>query len=448
MKNGIKAAICATLAIFSYSAFAGCASGDTLTDKPNTGIEQGVDESVGRYSTVAYFELERPQDVTIKFETDKIQKVSYKYRVLSGNEYSFRNDTLTVKSSVFEKETAGNKRIRIFVGNKYTEITVRVVSKVIYSVEDFNSIRTNMNGVYVLGNDIDFGNAPFNPIGKPVEDGESTAIFEGIFDGMGHSIKNLTIQARDWAEGEDDYGQGPSLGNPQGNGANYSNGIFMSTGGSAQIINTSFININVIGQGLNAAVAGANGGLIKNCFVSCSLSHGGWFEHSAAIAGTNGSGDAAGRIENCLVVYSSTGGSRGIADWNSGIIKNCYAAVADDYVLHLGYDSQTGKVPEGFDYDDYLESRIEYYERNPEYDNGNRIIGYEIFFGNFTVPAFPGAMDTAQGIFYKGGDIINSDVVRKEYLMNPANFPEEDGWDSDIWCFTYGAFPTLKTQTR
>ena len=57
-------------------------------------------------------------------------------------------------------------------------------------------------------------------------------------------------------------------------------------------------------------------------------------------------------------------------------------------------------------------------------------------------------MDTAQGIFYKGGDIINSDVVRKEYLMNPANFPEEDGWDSDIWCFTYGAFPTLKTQTR
>ena len=64
------------------------------------------------------------------------------------------------------------------------------------------------------------------------------------------------------------------------------------------------------------------------------------------------------------------------------------------------------------------------------------------------MPAFPGAMDTAQNIFYKAGDIINSDVVRKEYLLNPANFPEEDGWGRDIWNFTYGAYPSLKIQTR
>ena len=301
--------------------------------------------------------------------------------------------------------------------------------------------------------------------------------FEGVFAGMGHTVKNITIQARDWAEGEDNNHQGPSVGSQQGNGRNYNNGIFMSTGGSAQIINTTFSNITVNGQGLNAAVVGANGGLVKNCAVTCSLSHGGYYEHSAGIAGVNGSGDAAGRIENCIVVYSSNGGSRGFADWNNGIIKNCYAAVADDYVLHLGYDSETKSIPADFDYDDYINERIAYYAENPTYDvnqnhkgqynlengkyveapkNGDgentgeydRVVGYEIFFGNFTVPAFPGAMETSQGIFYKAGDIINSDVVRKEFLCDPDNFPEEDGWDRNVWSFVYGGLPTLKIQNR
>lgn len=478
MKKGIKTIIAVAVAICSLSAFAGCANGDgTITTRPNVGVEQGVDESVGEYSSVAYYELERPSNVKIKFEADGVQKVSFKYRVLGTKEYSFKNDTLTVNKSVFENETAGDKRLRVFVGNKYTEITLRVVSKVIYNADDFNSIRSNLNGVYVLGADIDFGNQPFFPIGKPVTDKDATGNFEGIFDGMGYSLKNITIQARDYSEGEDGNEQGPSLGNQQGNGRNYNNGIFMSTGGSAQIINTNFVNITVNGQGLAGAVVGANGGLVKNCKVTCALSHGGYYEKSAGVAGVNGSGDAAGRIENCLVVYSSNGGSRGIADWNNGIIKNCYAAVADDYVLHLGYDHETGKVPADFDYDDYINERLDYYEKNPAYtvnqnNNGkyklegdkyveadknadggytggyDRTAGFEIFFGNFTVPAFPGAMDTGNGVFYKAGDIINSDVVRKEYMLNPENFPEEDGWDREIWTFVYGAYPSLKIQSR
>lgn len=435
MRKSIKCIVCATLAVMCVSAFAGCdKKGETLTKEPNTGIEQGVSESIGKYSEVAYYELERPEDVEIKFEADKdkIQKVSFKYNVLSSDDYSFKNDVLKIKKKVFANETAGNKRIRVFVDDKYTEITLRVVTKVIYTVADFNSIRSNLNGVYVLGADIDFAGDVFHPIGKPVSKNDATGIFEGIFDGMGHSVKNLTIRAKDRGEGEDGAGQGPSLGDVVTNGANYSNGIFMSVGGSAQIINTGFININVEGQGLNAAVAGANGGLIKNCKVICQLSHAGWFEHSAGIAGTNGSGDAAGRIENCLVVYSSSaGGSRGIADWNSGIIKNCYAALADDYVLHVGYDPETKKVPDDFDYDEWVND-----------DNYNDLFGY------FTIPALPGAMDTAQGIFYKGGDIINSDVVRKEFMLDPENFPEEDGWDREVWNFEYGTFPTLKIQNR
>ncbi|MBD5131879.1 MAG: hypothetical protein HDT28_04725 [Clostridiales bacterium] len=478
MKKIMKSLIAAAVAVCCIAPLAACdANSDMLTTAPNVGISSGVAESVKHHSEVAYYELERPDDVRITFETEKIQKVSFKYRVLESKEYTFKNDVLIIDKSVFANETAGDKRIRVFVDNSYTEISVRVVSKVIYTVEDFNSIRSNLNGVFVLGADIDFANQMFFPIGKPVTSADSTGTFEGVFDGMGYSVKNITVQARDWAEGEDGVGQGPSLGGQQGNGRNYNNGIFMSTGGSAQIINTNFSNITVNGQGLVAAVVGANGGLIKNCSVTCSLSHGGYFEHSAGIAGVNGSGDAAGRIENCIVVYSSSGGSRGIADWNNGIIKNCYAAVADDYVLHVGYDKETGRVPADFDYDDYINERIEYYAANPTYaenprnegkyklENGeyveadkneegnytgqyDRTLGFELFFGNYTIPAFPGAMDTSQGIFYKAGDIINSDVVRKEFLLDPDNFPVEDGWDRDVWTFAYGSFPTLKIQSR
>ena len=212
----------------------------------------------------------------------------------------------------------------------------------------------------------------------------------------------------------------------------------MSTGGSAQIINTNFLNIKLVCQGLGGTIAGANGGLIKNCFVTCSLSTYGSMERAGGICAINGSGDAAGRVENCFVLYENAHGEqvRGIADWNNGIIKNCYAANVNDYVLHVAYDSETGDIPEDFDYDDLFNS-----------ENFN-----DLGFGWFTLPAFPGSADWGDGpggkIYYKAGDIINSDVVRKEFLCDPDNFPEEDGWDRSVWNFTYGGFPTLKIQSK
>lgn len=446
MKRTIRSLIAMALTACCVTSLAACGNDNvTLSDGPNSGIQSGVSSSISDYSALAYYELENPADVVIPFQTEKIQKVSFKYRVLDSDEYSFKDNKLTVKKSVFGGESAGDKRLRVFVDNMYVEVTVRVVTKVIYTADDFNIIRSHLNGVFVLGADIDFGNRMFWPIGKATEvtgqtyddngvahDEYASSAFEGVFDGMGHSIKNITVQAMERSEGEDQYGQGPSLGDEQGNGRNYNNGIFMSTGGSAQIINTNFVNITVDCQGLGGAVVGANGGLVKNCTVTCSLSHKGYYEKSAGIAGVNGSGDAAGRIENCIVVYSPGGnGARGIADWNNGIIKNCYAANSNNYVLHVGYDSQTKSVPADFDYDEWVTQE-----------------NYSTLFGYFTIPAFPGAMDTSKGIFYKAGDIIDSDVVRKEFLLDPANFPEEDGWDRNIWTFVDGAYPTLKIQSR
>ena len=449
MKKLTKIMLAASLVLSSAFAFAGCGSSDMLTDQPNVGIEQGVSDQIGSYSPIAYYELGRPADVKINFEADKIQKVSFKYNVLDSDDYSLKKDVLTIKKKVFENETAGDKRIRVFVGNKYVEITVRVATKVIYTTADFNSIRNDLNGVYVLGADIDFANQAFWPIGKPVKEGEDTGTFEGILDGMGYSVKNITINTYDRAEGEDEWGQGPVLGGEQGNGGNYTNGIFMSTSGNAQIINTNFVNITVYGQGMSGAIAGFNGGLIKNCMVSCTLNSHGWFEKAGGICGVNGSVDAYGRIENCIVTYNAGSGytPRGIADWNAGLISNCYAAPVNNYVFHIGYDKETGKVPDDFDYDDFINARLSYYAEHEERDgDGNIIKGFEICFGYPTLVALPGSMDN--GNFYKGGDIKNSEIVVKEFLLDPDNFTKENGWDSSVWEFSYGAYPTLKLQSK
>lgn len=435
MKKIFRGMITGVVALGMVCSFAACGSAPlTLTQEANVALSKGASENVGAYDSIAYYYQETKNDVTLNFETKKIQKVSFKYRVLSGSEYSLKNNVLTIKASVFEGETSGDKKLRVFVDDQYVEITLRVVSKIIYTTDDFNGIRNNLNGVYVLGADVDFANEMFWPIGKSVSSSESAGIFEGIFDGRGHAVKNITINALDYSVGEDSNSQGPSLGVQGDNGRNYNNGIFMQTSGNSQIINTDFVNVTVNAQGLSGAVAGLNGGLIKNCRVSCTLTSYGYSERAGGIAGINGSNDAPGKIENCIVLYAWEGNNpaRGFADWNNGTIRNSYAALVSDYVFHMGYDHETGKIAPDFDYDDFITQ-----------DNFTTY-----GFGWYTTPALPGAAAWVNGVltYYKGGDIINSDVVRKETLLDPANFSAENGWDTSIWNFTYGAFPTLKTQ--
>lgn len=60
----------------------------------------------------------------------------------------------------------------------------------IYTVEDLDSIRNDLDGKYILMNDLTFadGDAPFTPIGSRLEP------FTGRFDGNGHVIRGLVIE--------------------------------------------------------------------------------------------------------------------------------------------------------------------------------------------------------------------------------------------------------------
>ena len=439
--------------LFAFLAFdavllccaAGCGT-DTLTTKAKAGISAGIPEGLGEYDSVAYYSLADQNDVEFTFEIDEVQKVSFMYRVIDSDAWSLDKGTMTVDASVFDGITAGDKRLRVFADDVYVEIVIRAVTKVIYTVAEFNSIREDMNGTYVLGADIDFGNVAFWPIGKPYTEGGEVSTFEGTLDGQGHTIRNLKIDAYDYSvdeshftDGGADEWQGPSLGNRVENGSNYNNGIFMTTSANAQIENVNFINITVDCQGLSGPIVGTNGGHIRNCFISCTLSsHADWSERVGGIVGMNGTSESAGVIENCVVYYTlGTGRTpRGFADWNVGIIRNCYAAPADNYIYLPGfeYDEQTGTgaVPSDFDINTYITTEN---------------IG-AVGFGYYNLPALPGSFDSATQTYYPAGEnkILNAKIVRKEVLLDPANFPAEEGWDSNIWEFSAGTFPRVKVQ--
>lgn len=61
----------------------------------------------------------------------------------------------------------------------------------VYTVEDLDAVRHDLDGKYILMNDITFtdGNAPFIPIGSAEEP------FTGQFDGNGYVIRDLVIEA-------------------------------------------------------------------------------------------------------------------------------------------------------------------------------------------------------------------------------------------------------------
>jgi hypothetical protein len=110
---------------------------------------------------------------------------------------------------------------------------------------DLRRIATNLSANYVLGRDIDMsGVTDFAPIGHGGGDGASADAFTGRFNGLGHSISNLTIQSP----------------------ASYV-GLFGALGTSARVSNLSLVNFDVRSSATDGAqvggLAGLNSGSIR-----------------------------------------------------------------------------------------------------------------------------------------------------------------------------------------
>ncbi len=165
--------------------------------------------------------------------------------------------------------------------------------------EMFNGFATEaypQNAIYSLSEDLDMTEYPvFKPMGDDV-----MKKFSGIFDGAGHSIKNLKIASTGGA------------------------GMFYKLDTEGIVENLFLDGVNISGgSDRTGAVAASNNGTIKAVHVEGTVTGKTW---TGMIAGYN---DTNGKINNCEVFGSLYGSSTigGISGYNANIIERCFADV-------------------------------------------------------------------------------------------------------------------------
>ncbi len=147
--------------------------------------------------------------------------------------------------------------VNLPTGNSLSETLGSDGTAVNYSVINdlpaLENINNNLAGNYALGSNLDAtGVAGFTRIGARTDYFDSTNQFSGSFEGLGHTIGNLTISQP---------------------GANYV-GLFGSTTNTATIKNIGLVNVNVTGQQEVGGLAGWNSGTISNSYVTGTVAGG------------------------------------------------------------------------------------------------------------------------------------------------------------------------------
>lgn len=175
------------------------------------------------------------------------------------------------------------------------------------TVTDLQNINNNLAGYYALGTDIDASattgwnaGAGFLPLGDdsliPAQS------FQGIFDGLGHTITGLFINRST---------------------SNYIS-LFGGCTETAVIRNVGMENVNITGQNQVAGLVAHTGGSIDNCYVTGSVTSTG-ITTGGLVALTTGS------VTNCYSLANVTGtiyvgGLIGSVYYATGTVTNSYAA--------------------------------------------------------------------------------------------------------------------------
>jgi filamentous hemagglutinin family protein len=184
-------------------------------------------------------------------------------------------------------------------GNAYTVIN-SLGAAGSTTAADLQGINGNLSGYYALGTSIDAtatsswnGGAGFTPIGN------SAANFTGSFNGLGHTISNLTINL------------------PTTNGV----GLFGYAGSTAVIRNVGLIAGSVSGDGFVGELVGFNYGTVSNSYATGTVSG---FNNVGGLLGVND-----GTVSNSYATGSVTG---------SGVARNGLSFTPDTVGGLVGYN--------------------------------------------------------------------------------------------------------------
>ncbi len=281
-----------------------------------------------------YFEVGSEENVSVKIDiAGTISGISCGRTKAEAGQYSYKDGILTLAGGFVSKLTFGEKDIRI-TADKTTTVKALVCTKIIKTAEDFQNINENLDGTYVLGNDIDLSSIDnFEPLGRYVsEEDTSNHYFHGILEGNGHTVKNATVY---WS---DSVGSNKNVYGGYGtkftdvahvNGDNI--GLFQIIGSAGVVRNVNFSNIKVRGRTIVGVIAGNCAGTVYNCTIDskCKAEMGTHFyDDDCNMGGAFGIVGGSGNVYNVVSSVSDLVlGGKGDGSDDQGV----YIDYSDDY---------------------------------------------------------------------------------------------------------------------
>lgn len=404
---------------------------------------------------------ELPERFSFPVDTEnaEITRVAIGSRVvLTSSDYEYKDGILSIKGSVIlnddgtQKITAGDQKIRVVTSAKTITKNLFVVTKVIKTAEDLVSIGKDIDslqGAYILGNDIDCSSiSNFEPLGYADTNDESSTHFNmqfnGVLDGNGYSIKNVSTHYNSsWLTNKDIY-DGTYVFSDLSHRTGNEFGLFQEIGAAGIVRNLTFSNIDITGRTIVGAVCGVNNGTIENVLVdsSCSLrmsTH--FYDESCAmggIAGINGTGT----VNNCISLVTDMKIADSYTDYDDVYLETEKDQDGNPINYHVFYNGNFGEGKE--DSNGKLANNI-YSGVGLTYATVSNSFGL-----SFTVSPTGLSADFSQTHLENRksadgpdiGSIVSCQMKTEAELKDPATY--SDVLDTDIWNLKNGLYPTFK----
>ncbi len=271
-----KVSVLLASVLLSVVALSGC-NGGSSSLKPAEGDVIYTTEAAYYDSSVEPYSLHI--DIGEGYKIDSITMSRY-----TASDYTYKGGILSLPGDFFTQQGTGEKTLVVnYTDGTSIRIPVMVCSKFIYTAEDFQNINDNLDGTYLLANDIDLSSiANFEPLGWYYEETDPTNhYFHGILEGNGHKVYGGNVEfsklpdaTASWVNGTPSY---PSNSDVYYGTYGFSMdahtpgdniGIFQMIGSSGVVRNVWFDNINVVGRTICGVIAGNCSGVIENCLVT------------------------------------------------------------------------------------------------------------------------------------------------------------------------------------
>lgn len=426
------------------------------------------------YTKRIIFDTEAENPENVHFDLGDVGGVSEVKIGRNEITFGFHNGVLTLDGASLKQVGAKEATVNVTTSKGKRTIEALLATKIIKTVEDYEFINSTiettgetLEGIYVLGNDIDFNGKNEEPIGNyTYEEDPNKHFFHGIFDGDGYALKNLKVSYSDGLAPDTSTSGYPSnydvyTGNGKfsipGHVEGDNIGVFQTIGSSGVVRNTVFDNVRVHGRTIVGVIAGNNSGTIENCLVkeSCSaLMDTHFWDDDCNMGGVAGIVGAGATVQNVVSLTKQVS------------VRKTYEDYSDNYIGNPGTDYDHGGSTQNNFWRFWGNNRVAGENAGATDSNGNATNGVysvvgkcwgvtkdsvgaafnaERYTAETNAPASFGQTHLAANKASSGdanmGELSNCAVYDVAGLKQASHYA---AFDSEVWNIVDGQYPALK----